>query len=389
LAGRFSLRGSGEASRERRLCEGEAAEFARAGLDFGAPPLLLGKQKLEGEETMAEITRRALVGGALAALPMPAILTRPAGAAEFQFKLGTNMPNAHPLTAHASAAAQRILEATDGRVEVKVFPSSQLGSDTDMLSQIRSGAVEMFFCSGLILSTLVPVASINGIGFAFKDYEHVWSAMDGKLGALVRAEIAKRGLIAMERIWDNGFRNVTNSVKPIAKPEDIAGLKIRVPVSPLWTNMFQALGASPTSINFNEVYSALQTHIVDAQENPMVVIHTAKLYEVQKYLSRTQHMWDGYWALLNRRALERLKTGDQEVVVNEMNRSALDQRAEAAKLNSDLGKALESLGMQLNDVDPAPFREKLVAAGFYKEWRAKYGDEAWGLLAEGGGAGLP
>ena len=335
---------------------------------------------------MPDITRRALVGGALA---MPAILTRPAGAADFSFKIGSNMPATHPINIHAVNASTRIREATAGRVEIQVFPSSQLGSDTDMLSQIRSGALEMFMVSGLILATLVPLASINGIGFAFKDYDHVWAAMDGKLGALVRADIARHGLVAMERIWDNGFRNVTNSVKPIVTPADLAGMKIRVPVSPLWTNMFQALGASPVSINFNEVYSALQTHVVDAQENPMVVINTAKLYEVQKFLSLTRHMWDGYWPLVNRKALERLKPEDQEAVRREFDRSALEQRAEAARLNADLGASLEKAGMKLNDVERGPFREKLIAAGFYKDWRAKYGDEAWGVLADMGGCGLP
>jgi tripartite ATP-independent transporter DctP family solute receptor len=335
---------------------------------------------------MLNITRRGLVGGALAAAT---VRMKPARAAEFQLKVGNNMPATHPMNVHADVAARRIREATDGRVEISLFPSSQLGSDTDMLSQLRSGALEMFFCSGLILSTLVPIASINGVGFAFKDYAQVWPAMDGKLGALVRADIAKHGITAMERIWDNGFRNVTNSVRPILKPQDLAGLKIRVPVSPLWTSMFQALGASPASINFNEVYSALQTHIVDGQENPMVVIDTAKLYEVQKYLSRTKHMWDGYWVLANARALDRLKPQDQAAVINELNRAALEQRADAEKLNNQLGDKLKASGLQFNDVDPAPFREKLVAAGFYADWRRKYGDEAWGVLAEASGGGLP
>lgn len=335
---------------------------------------------------MADITRRALVGGAIA---LPAIWTRPAGAADFTLKAGMNTPATHPIAVHAVNAAARIKEATGGRIEVQVFPSSQLGSDTDMLSQIRSGALEMMFISGLILSTLVPLASINGIGFAFKDYDHVWAAMDGKLGALVRADIAKRGIVAMERIWDNGFRNVTNSVKPILTPADLAGLKLRVPVSPLWTSMFQALGASPVSINFNEVYSALQTHVVDGQENPLVLINTAKLYEVQAYLSLTRHMWDGYWPLANRKALERLKPEDQEIVKREFDRSALEQRAETAKLNSELGATLEKAGMKINEVEPGPFRDKLVASGFYKDWRAKYGDAAWSVLAETSGGGLP
>ena len=157
-----------------------------------------------------------------------------------------------------------------------------------MLSQLRSGAIDFFTLSGLILATLVPPASINGIGFAFKDYDTVWKAMDGKLGAYVRAEIDKRGLIAMDKMWDNGFRQITSSTHPIKAPADLKGFKIRVPVSPLWTSMFQALGASPISINFTEVYSALQTKIAEGQENPLTLIQIAKLYEVQKYVSHDQ-----------------------------------------------------------------------------------------------------
>jgi tripartite ATP-independent transporter DctP family solute receptor len=258
-----------------------------------------------------------------------------------------------------------------------------------MLSQIRSGAIEFFSLSGLILSTLVPPASINGVGFAFKNYDQVWGAMDGKLGAYVRAEIGKRGLYAFEHMFDNGFRQTTAGSKPIVTPADFKGFKIRVPVSPLWTSMFQALGASPVSINFNEVYSALQTHVVDGQENPLVLIDTAKLYEVQTYLSLTRHMWDGYWPLVNRKALERLKPEDQETVKREFDRSALEQRADVAKLNAELGAKLGKAGMTINDVDPAPFRDKLMSAGFYKDWRAKYGDEAWSVLAQTSGGGLP
>src|SRR5260370_19594105 len=118
---------------------------------------------------------------------------------------------------------------TNGRFDFKIFPSSQLGSDTDTLSQLRSGGVELFTLSGLILATLVPAASINGMGFAFPDYATVWKAMDGELGAYVRSQIAKANLVAMDKIWDNGFRQTTSSTKPINTPCDLRGLKIRVP----------------------------------------------------------------------------------------------------------------------------------------------------------------
>ena len=339
---------------------------------------------------MTAISRRSLGKGSLAlgaaALPLFAIRTRPANAAEFTYKFANNAPVIHPINVRAQEATDRILKATDGRVEIRVFPNNQLGSDTDMLSQLRSGAIEFFTLSGLILATLVPPASINGIGFAFKDYDQVWRAMDGKLGSFVRAEIDKRGLLAMEKIWDNGFRQITTSTKPIKTPEDLRGVKLRVPVSPLWTSMFTALGASPASINFSEVYSALQTKIVDGQENPLSLIETAKLYEVQKFCSMTNHMWDGFWFLANRRAFERLPKDAQEIVARELNAAALAERADIAKLNVDVRGLLVAKGLQFNEVESAAFRETLKTAGFYKEWRGKYGEEAWRVLEESVGA---
>ncbi len=160
------------------------------------------------------------------------------------------------------------------------------------------------------------------------------------------------------------------------------GVKLRVPVSPLWTSMFSALGASPTSINFSEVYSALQTHIVDGQENPLNLIDTAKLYEVQKYCSLTNHMWDGFWFLANRRAWERLPKEIQEIVAREINHAAVEERSDLASANKQVQASLQSKGLQFNDVDTSLFQDRLRQAGFYKEWRGKYGEDAWHVLEE-------
>ncbi|HEX2942003.1 MAG TPA: TRAP transporter substrate-binding protein DctP, partial [Rhodopila sp.] len=165
---------------------------------------------------MSMLNRRTLLVGA--ALPMFAIHTRSARAAEFSLKMANNAPMSHPQTIRQLEAIERIKKATGGQVEIQLFPNNQLGSDTDMLSQLRSGAIDFFTLSGLILSTLVPPASINGVGFAFKDYNEVWKAMDGKLGAYVRGEIDKRGLVAMDKMWDNGFRQITSSTHPIKEP---------------------------------------------------------------------------------------------------------------------------------------------------------------------------
>jgi tripartite ATP-independent transporter DctP family solute receptor len=249
-----------------------------------------------------------------------------------------------------------------------------------MLSQIRSGGVEFFTLSGLILATLVPAASINGIGFAFADYASVWKAMDGELGAFIRGEITKANLVVMDKIWDNGFRQTTSSTRPINTPADFKGFKIRVPVSPLWTSMFKAFDAAPASINFNEVYSALQTKVVEGQENPLALINTAKLYEVQKYCSLTNHMWDGYWFLANRRAWASLPEDIRATVAKNINAAAMKQRADLETLNVSTRDDLAAKGMAFNQPDTAPFRDKLRQAGFYTEWKGKYGEQAWAIL---------
>jgi tripartite ATP-independent transporter DctP family solute receptor len=303
-----------------------------------------------------------------------------AQSAEFTYKYANNLPDTHPLNVRAKEMAAAIKTETGGKFDLQIFPNNQLGSDTDMLSQIRSGGVEFFTLSGLILSTLVPAASINGIGFAFPDYDTVWKAMDGDLGAHVRGEIKKAGLEVMDKIWDNGFRQTTSSSKPITGPDDLKGFKIRVPVSPLWTSMFKAFDAAPASINFSEVYSALQTRIVEGQENPLAIISTAKLYEVQKYCSLTNHMWDGFWFLANRRAWEKLPQDVRTVVAKNINAAAVKEREDTAKLNANLQQELAGKGLAFNQPAVAPFRDKLRTAGFYAEWKGKYGDQAWDLL---------
>jgi tripartite ATP-independent transporter DctP family solute receptor len=280
----------------------------------------------------------------------------------------------------AYQAAEKIKAETNGRLQIDIFPNGELGSDTSMLSQLRSGAIEFFTLSGPILSILVPVASINGIGYAFSGYEAVWNAMDGDLGAYVRSQIEKADLIAMEKIWDNGFRQITSSTKPIVSPSDLQDFKIRVPVSPLWISMFRGFNAAPISLNFSEVYSALRNQLVEGQENPLAIIATAKLYEVQKYCSMTNHMWDGFWFLANRRAWDRLPAELREIAAKNWNEAALAERADLAQLNTSLKQDLASRGLVFNEPDPEPFREALRKAGFYSEWRYRYGEEAWAIL---------
>src|ERR1700719_3264448 len=296
-------------------------------------------------------SRRTLLKASAAAAVMGSVsvpFVARAQQAEFTYKFANNLPDAHPLNTRAKEMSAAIKAETQGRFDLQIFPNNQLGADTDVLSQLRSGGVEFFTLSGLILATLVPAASINGLGFAFADYDKVWKAMDGDLGAYVRGEIAKANLVVMDKIWDNGFRQTTSSTKPINGPDDYKGFKIRVPVSPLWTSMFKAFDASPASINFSEVYSALQTKIVEGQENPLALISTAKLYEVQKYCSLTNHMSDRFSLLANLPAWQQIPEELRAIVAKNINAAALKERGDTAKLNSSLRGELESKVLVFN-----------------------------------------
>ena len=331
---------------------------------------------------MTQFTRRqALLRSAAWATVPSSMLPLSARAAEFTYKFGTNVPAAHPLNVRAMEAAERILKETNGQVAINVFPNNQLGNDSDMLSQLRAGGLDFFTISGVnVLSQLVPISSMWGVGFAWSSDAAVHTALDGELGKFLRGQFPKVGLLAMDTIWSSGFRQVTNSMRPINTPEDLKGLKIRVPVSPLWTSLFKNLGASPASISFAETYSSLQTKVVDGQENPLAIISIAKLYEVQKYCSMTNHMWDGWWCMTNQKVWDRIPEAARPIIARNFNRAALEMRADGAKLNASLRTELAAKGLVFNDPKLDAFRATLVKSGFYAEWRQKYGEEAWALL---------
>ena len=310
--------------------------------------------------------------------------TKPASAAaEFEFKLGGNTPDTHPLTLRLIEAAKAIGTQSSGRLNVTVFPNSQLGGDPEMLSQVRAGGIELLAAPSLTLSTLVPLSGLPSIGFAFRSYDQVWAAMDGAVGDVVRDAIGKAGIVAMNKIWDNGFRQITSSSsRQLNSVEDLKGFKIRVPVTALLTSLFSGLGALPSSISVSELYSSLQTHIVEGQENPLAQISTNKFYEVQKYCALSNHCWSGYWIVANRRALASLPADLLEIVNRNFDAAAIKERADLLEMDRSLQAELIAKGMIFNTPDPVQFRAALVKAGFYAQWQKTYGPEAWAKLEQ-------
>ncbi len=330
-----------------------------------------------------KITRRALLGAVSATLATTALEKPASAAAEFEFKLGVNTPDTHPLTLRLIEAARAIGAQSSGRLNVTVFPNSQLGGDPEMLSQLRAGGIDLLAAPSMTLSTLVPLSGLPSIGFAFQSYDQVWAAMDGGVGDVVRDAIGKAGIVPMKKIWDNGFRQITSSSsRQLNGVEDLRGFKIRVPVTALLTSLFSGLGALPSSISYSELYSALQTHIVEGQENPLAQVATGKLYEVQKYCALSNHCWSGYWIVGNRRALAGLSPDLLEIVNRNFDTAADKERADLLEMDRSLQADLASKGMTFNKPDPVQFRAALVKAGFYTQWQKTYGGEAWAKLEQ-------
>jgi tripartite ATP-independent transporter DctP family solute receptor len=323
------------------------------------------------------LTRAA---GAAAGVAAPTILAWPAGAAEFSYKYGTALPDGHPMAIRSREACAKIKEETGGKVEITFYPNSVLGQDTAMMSQAIAGALEIYGLSVDILAQRSPSAAIFGVGFAFPDYAKAWEAMDGDLGNYVRGLAEKAGLYCMDKAFDHGFRQITSKPKPINSPDDLKGFKIRLPVAPLFIALFKHLGASPTPINFGEVYSALQTGLVDGQENPLILIDTAKLYEVQKYCAITNHIWVGLHISFNIAAWKRLPPDVQAIVYKNFSAAALAERQDWQVMDKTEMDKMAAAGLTFNRPDVKLFQDALRKSGFYPEIKTQMGDEAWALL---------
>ena len=326
--------------------------------------------------------RNFLALGAFAGTAAACGLARAQAAAEFKFKLGTDLPASHSVNVRLREAIDAIAAETKGRVAIQLFPNNQLGSDSDMMSQVRSGALELATFPGTVMSTLVPATSLTGVGFAFPTYDKVWAAMDGAVGNHIRRSIEKINLVPFETVWDNGYRQITSSTRPIRTPDDLKNFKIRVPVVPLWVSMFKSLGAAPVSLPLSEAYQALQTKVADGQENPLALIDSAKFFEVQKFCSLTNHAWDGFWFIASGRIWKSVPADVQQVIAKHINAAARKQRDDIARANVDLQKTLESKGMVFNQVDTTAFRQVLRSSGFYTQARDRFDKEAWALLTQ-------
>ena len=264
---------------------------------------------------------------------------------------------------------EQVEARTNGDVKVNIFPSGQLGNDAQMIDGARSGILDVAMVGLNNYSGLMPESAAFTLPFMFPNRETAYKVLDGEVGQSVLTDMAKFGLKGLG-YPENGYRNMTNSRGPIRVPADVEGLQMRVNNSKALNDMFNALDANPQQIPVAELYTALETGVVDAQDHPIGVTLSFKFYEVQKYLSLTQHAYSPLALAMNLKKFEGL-TKAQQVVIT-------DVAAEAVKMQRDLSIAkedtmiaeLESQGMKVNrDVDGAAFQAavKPVWAAFIKE----------------------
>ena len=251
------------------------------------------------------LSRPSAIAGAVSAFGSICIPRFPGNAAEFSYKLSTDVAANAPLTARALEAGARMYRESNGQFELKVYPNSVLGSDPDVLQQVRVGTTEFTQIGNAIIASLVPVAGLDGLG-SYPTYDAAWSATDGALGNYIRAAIAKAGIYTFSKTWDGSLRQIMNNTRPVNTPDDLRGLKIRVAQSPVSIALFRGLGATPTPLAYRDVYTSPANHLVDGVEMGYYIVEDGKLYEVLKYASGTNHVWTAIAMIANADAWQRL-----------------------------------------------------------------------------------
>jgi tripartite ATP-independent transporter DctP family solute receptor len=319
---------------------------------------------------ISKINRRAALLGAAGILAAPAML-RAQG--QVRLTLGHGAAPGNPRSLAAERVASMLRERSNGRIELRVAGSAQLGDDAAMLTAMRTGTLDMSVNSQGAASAVLPELAALGLPFLFPNAPVAYKVLDGAVGE----ELAKRfegvGLVSLG-FWDNGIRHTSNSRRPITRPEDLKGLKIRTPPDPMTIDIFQALGAATQQINFGELYVALQQGVVDGQENPLANIQSSKLYEVNKYVSLTGHKWECNPFLVSRIAWGRLKPEDRKLLQETAKEAGTYQRGMSQEIDVKLlGEFRANPAVTVNEVDQPPFRAATAAVA--ERWEAKpFGD---------------
>jgi tripartite ATP-independent transporter DctP family solute receptor len=340
---------------------------------------MLAADYTEAHVMPTTLTRRSFV--AAATLGTTATFARSLRAADYTFTQYHNQTATSSLHRRLVEMWAAIRAETRGRVETQVFPQNNgiAGSDPAALGMLVAGEIQFFTLMGGILGTVVPVAEIQQVPFSFRSAAHAHTAMDGALGVYLRAEMAAHGIHGFPvGAFDNGMRHIAGTIRPIARPDDLIGIRMRVPAGQMVADTFRAFGAEPITINSDGIYDALKTGKVDAQENPLALVDLFKIYEVVKYVSMTSHMWSGFNLLAHLPTWSRLPADISPVIERNVAKYVRLQRRDQEQTNVRLRTELAGRGLLFNDAAPEPFRHTL--SGVYGAWKERLGSKCWSLL---------
>lgn len=293
-------------------------------------------------------------------------------------KFGIGPPIDDPEGLGATRFAELVAKKTDGRVKVQVFPLSQLGAQRELVEGLRLGTVEMTMVSVGFLSAYDPFLNIFELPYLYKDHFHSYRVFDGPVGNDVKKRI-ERGDFKVLAFWEAGVRHLTNSRRPVKTPEDLKGLKIRVPQAKVSMDALTAMGATPVAMAFPELYSALQQRVVDGQENPYTMPWGFKLYEVQKYLSKTGHQLMTHTVLFSKKIWDKLPGDIQAKIVEAANEAKDYEREQVRTAEEKLkGQLVEKGGLVFNEVDQDAFRKAVEP--LYEKYVKEYGADAGSFI---------
>jgi tripartite ATP-independent transporter DctP family solute receptor len=296
------------------------------------------------------IRRRTFAGLALAALALATSSIAPAQQPRI-LRMGFSLAKEHPIGIGAQQFADLVAAKTGGKLKISTYPGAVLGGDPQNLSAIRGGTLDLTIMATGLLAGIEKPFMVFDLPFLVRNAEEAYAISDGPVATELMGKLADHGVVGLG-IWDLGFRHITNSRRPIAKPEDIEGLKLRVIAAPVYIETFKALGANPVPMTFGEVYGALESRAIDGQDNPLAVIETAKFSEVQKYLSLTRHFYTGMPLLMSKKTWDSLSADEQSAIRAAAEEAKVEQRRAT---QSHETAALDRLrkAMQVNEVSTA------------------------------------
>ena len=279
--------------------------------------------------------------------------------AKYVLKVGHVFTSSHPWQKALEGMASDVAEATNGEVEIRVFPSSQLGGDRDMAEGLQMGSIEMALIGTGALQSLDKVMIVEELPYAWGKRENAYKALDGELGEILKDRMKSKGIIGLS-FWASGYRHITNNVRPINTVDDLKGLKLRVPEAEMRIDTFKELGTLPTPLAFSEVFTALQQRVVDGQENPLATIYSSKFFEVQKYLCISRHIWGSAFLAISEKTWNNLPEEYRTIISDKAEVWKEKERQMIVDSEKSILEDLKAKGMVVTEPELGIFKEKVA-----------------------------